>query len=375
MIYLHIPFCKQKCSYCNFHFSTSLNFKEEMIAALKKEIFLRKDELENKNLKSLYFGGGTPSILKVDELKSIIDEVLKYFSFDSDIEITLEANPDDLDRIFLKELARTEINRLSIGTQSFFNEDLLLMNRAHNAGEAESSIKRAQDFGFENISIDLIYGSPTSNFEIWKENLNKTIELQVPHISSYALTVEPKTALNQWIKQNKIAAPKEAEQNKEFYYMSELLRDNGFDHYEISNFGKPGFHSKHNSAYWKYQEYLGIGPSAHSYNGRNERSWNVANNKLYINSLNENVLAKETEILSEKDQFNEMLMIGLRTVWGVDLIRLNEKFSEEILDYFQKEIKKKIEDGVLLIENGHLKIPEKHWFLADGIASDLFLVD
>ncbi|MGZ5262998.1 MAG: coproporphyrinogen-III oxidase family protein, partial [Kaistella sp.] len=174
MIYLHIPFCKQKCSYCNFHFSTSLNFKEEMIAALKKEIFLRQDELQNKNLKSLYFGGGTPSILKVDQLKSIIGEVLKYFTFDADIEITLEANPDDLDQAFLKALAGTEINRLSIGTQSFFNEDLMLMNRAHNAGEAESSIKRAQDFGFENISIDLIYGSPTSNFEIWKANLNKT---------------------------------------------------------------------------------------------------------------------------------------------------------------------------------------------------------
>ncbi|MBU4538649.1 MAG: radical SAM family heme chaperone HemW [Weeksellaceae bacterium] len=375
MIYLHIPFCKQKCSYCNFHFSTSFNFKEEMIAALKKEIFLRRDELENKNLKSLYFGGGTPSILKVDELKSIIDEVLKYFSFAPDIEITLEANPDDLDKIFLKELAQTPVNRLSIGTQSFFNEDLLLMNRAHNAGEAESSIKRAQDFGFENISIDLIYGSPTSGLEIWKENLSKTIELQVPHISSYALTVEPKTALNQWIKQNKIPAPKEAEQNKEFYYMSEFLKDHGFEHYEISNFGKPGFHSRHNAAYWNYREYLGIGPSAHSYNGRNERSWNVANNKLYINSLSQNVLAKETEILSEKEQFNEMLMIGLRTVWGVDLIRLNEKFNDDILDYFQKEIKKKIEDGILFIENSHLKIPEKHWFLADGIASDLFMIE
>lgn len=346
-----------------------------MIAALKKEIFLRRDELENKNLKSLYFGGGTPSILKVDELKSIIDEVLKYFSFAPDIEITLEANPDDLDKIFLKELAQTPVNRLSIGTQSFFNEDLLLMNRAHNAGEAESSIKRAQDFGFENISIDLIYGSPTSGLEIWKENLSKTIELQVPHISSYALTVEPKTALNQWIKQNKIPAPKEAEQNKEFYYMSEFLKDHGFEHYEISNFGKPGFHSRHNAAYWNYREYLGIGPSAHSYNGRNERSWNVANNKLYINSLSQNVLAKETEILSEKEQFNEMLMIGLRTVWGVDLIRLNEKFNDDILDYFQKEIKKKIEDGILFIENSHLKIPEKHWFLADGIASDLFMIE
>lgn len=375
MIYLHIPFCKQKCSYCNFHFSTSLHFKEEMMAAIKKEIFLRKDELQENNLKSLYFGGGTPSILKVDELQSIIDEVLKYFSFNEDIEITLEANPDDLNQPFLKELAQTEINRLSIGTQSFFNEDLMLMNRAHNAGEAESSIKRAQDFGFENISIDLIYGSPTSNFEIWKENLNKTIALQVPHVSSYALTVEPKTALNQWIKQHKIAAPKEAEQNREFYYMSDFLKDHGFDHYEISNFGKPGFHSRHNSAYWKSHEYLGIGPSAHSFNGGNERSWNIANNKLYINSLEKNTVPKETEILSEADQFNEMLMIGLRTFWGVDLAVLNAKFGEEVLEYFRKEIQFKLEEGILIIENGHLKIPEKHWFMADGIASDLFRVN
>ncbi|MBW8362613.1 MAG: radical SAM family heme chaperone HemW [Kaistella sp.] len=374
MIYLHIPFCKQKCSYCNFHFSTSLNFKDEMVAAMKKEIFLRKDELENINLKSLYFGGGTPSVLEVDDLKSIIDEVLKYFSFDSDIEITLEANPDDLDKHFLQQLAGTAINRLSIGTQSFFDEDLKMMNRAHNASEAEASIKRAQDFGFENISIDLIYGSPTSNFEIWKENLNKTIALEVPHISSYALTVEPKTALNQWISQNKIQAPKEEEQNQEFYYMTDFLKDHGFDHYEISNFGKPGFHSRHNSAYWKYQEYLGIGPSAHSYNGRNERSWNIANNKLYIDHLNQNRIPKETEILSEKDQFNEMLMIGLRTVWGVDLASMKEKFSSEMLEKFQKDIRNKIEDGILLIENNHLKIPEKHWFMADGIASDLFMV-
>jgi oxygen-independent coproporphyrinogen-3 oxidase len=374
MIYLHIPFCKQKCSYCNFHFSTSIKYKEEMISALKKEISLRKNELENKTLKSLYFGGGTPSLLHVDELKSLIDEVLKHFSFDSEIEITLEANPDDLDQTFLKELSQTPINRLSIGTQSFFDEDLKMMNRAHNSGEAESSIKRAQDFGFENISIDLIYGSPTSGFDIWKKNLRKTIELEVPHVSSYALTIEPKTALNTWISQGKIAAPKEAEQHEEFFYMTDFLKDHGFDHYEISNFGKPGFHSKHNSSYWKYQEYLGIGPSAHSYNGRNERSWNVANNQLYINSLHQNKLAKETEILSEKDQFNEMLMIGLRTIWGVDLSSLKEKFSTELLEYFQNEIKNKLEDGILSIENNHLKIPEKHWFLADGIASDLFMV-
>ncbi|WP_307211011.1 radical SAM family heme chaperone HemW [Chryseobacterium lathyri] len=374
MIYIHIPFCKQKCSYCNFHFSTSLNFKDEMIRAMKTEIRLRKDELQSKSLKSLYFGGGTPSILSADEIKSLIDEVLKYFSFDRDIEVTLEANPDDLDKSFLQQLAQSSVNRLSIGTQSFFEEDLKLMNRAHNASEAESSIKRAQDFGFENLSIDLIYGSPTSNLEIWKDNLNKTIALEVPHISSYALTVEPKTALENWISKGKVAGPREEEQNKEFYYLSDFLKDNGFEHYEVSNFAKPGFYSSHNSAYWKYNEYLGIGPSAHSYNGFDVRSWNVANNQQYIKKLHAGILAKEEEILSQYDQFNEMIMIGLRTIWGVNLESLNNKFNDQILEYFQHEIKSRIEEGILIKENNHLKIPEKHWFMADGIASDLFIV-
>ena len=374
MIYLHIPFCKQKCSYCNFHFSTSFSLKDEMLSAIKKEIQLRHNELENKTLKSLYFGGGTPSVLSVDEIKSLIDEIQKYFSFDENIEITLESNPDDLNKNFLKELSQTEINRLSIGTQSFFDEDLKLMNRAHNASEAESSIKRAQDFGLVNISVDLIYGSPTSNFEIWKDNLSKTIELQVPHVSSYALTVEPKTALEKWIENGKIRSPEETEQNQEFYYMKDFLKDNGFDHYEISNFGKPGFHSKHNSAYWKSEPYLGIGPSAHSYNGSMERSWNIANNPIYIKNLNQNILPIEKEILTEKDRFNEMIMIGLRTIWGVDLNRINQNFSSEVIDYLNQEIKSKIESGILEIENNYLKIPEKHWFLADGIASDLFIV-
>lgn len=374
MIYLHIPFCKQKCSYCNFHFSTSFNLKDGMLLAIKKEIGLRKNELDNNTLKSLYFGGGTPSVLSVDEIKSLLNEFQKYFIFDENIEITLESNPDDLNKNFLKELSQTEINRLSIGTQSFFDKDLKLMNRAHNASEAESSIKRAQDFGLENISIDLIYGSPTSNFEIWKDNLNKTIELQVPHVSSYALTVEPKTALEKWIENGKISPPEESEQNQDFYYMKDFLKDNGFDHYEISNFGKPNFHSKHNSAYWKSEPYLGIGPSAHSYNGHLERSWNIANNPVYIKKLNENILPKETEILSEKDRFNEMIMIGLRTIWGVELDKINQTFSSEIIDYLNQEIKSKQENGILIIENNYLKIPEKHWFLADGIASDLFLV-
>lgn len=345
-----------------------------MLTAMKKEIFLRKDELQNKNLQSLYFGGGTPSILSSDEIKSLIDEVLKYFSFNNDIEITLEANPDDLDKNFLKGLSNSPINRLSIGTQSFFEQDLKLMNRAHTANEAEDSIKRAQDFGFENLSIDLIYGSPTSNLDIWKQNLNKTIALEVPHISSYALTVEPKTALENWISKGKVKSPKEEEQNKEFYYLSDFLKDNGFEHYEVSNFAKPDFYSKHNASYWKYKEYLGIGPSAHSYNGFDKRSWNVANNQQYIKKLNSSFLAKEEEILSQNDQFNEMIMIGLRTIWGVDLESLKEKFNDRFLEHLQNEIKSKLEEGILIIENKHLKIPEKHWFMADGIASDLFIV-
>jgi len=374
MIYIHIPFCKQKCSYCNFHFSTSLNFKDDMLAAMKKEILLRKNELQNKSLLSLYFGGGTPSVLSADEIKSMIDEVLKYFSFEKDIEITLEANPDDLDKNFLKALAASPVNRLSIGTQSFFEADLKLMNRAHTAGEAEDSIKRAQDFGFENLSIDLIYGAPTSDLEIWKENLHRAIVLEVPHISSYALTVEPKTALENWIAKGKVSGPKEEEQNREFYYLSNFLKDHGFEHYEVSNFAKPGFYSRHNSSYWKYTEYLGIGPSAHSYNGSDTRSWNVASNPQYIKKLNAGLLAKEEEILSREDQFNEMIMIGLRTLRGVDLGSLKEKSDDRILEHFQREIRQKLDEEILVIENGHLKIPEKHWFMADGIASDLFMV-
>lgn len=345
-----------------------------MLAAMKKEIFLRKGELQDRNLKSLYFGGGTPSILSPDEIKSLIDEVMKYYSFEQDIEVTLEANPDDLDKTFLKGLSSSPVNRLSIGTQSFFEADLKLMNRAHTAHEAEDSIKRAQDFGFENLSIDLIYGSPTSGLEIWKENLHKTIALEVPHISSYALTVEPKTALENWIKKGKVSNPREEEQNSEFYYLSSFLKDHGFDHYEISNFAKPGFYSRHNSAYWKYNEYLGIGPSAHSYNGRDKRSWNIAHNQHYIQKLSSGILAKEEEILSEKDQFNEMIMIGLRTVWGVNLDQLQTKFSGAILENFNAGIRQKIRDGTVITENNHLKIPEKHWFMADGIAADLFMV-
>ena len=345
-----------------------------MLDAISQELQIRHSELEISQLPSVYFGGGTPSILEPDEIQKLLDDVSRFYSIGETTEVTLEANPDDLDANFLKGIVKAGINRLSIGTQSFNDRDLQMMNRAHHSEQAESSIKRAQDAGIENISIDLIYGSPTSDFEVWKQNLQKTIELQVPHVSSYALTVEPKTILENWIEKGKIKAPKEAEQNKEFYYMIDFLKEHGFDHYEISNFGKPGFHSKHNSAYWESHPYLGLGPSAHSFDGKNTRSWNVANNAKYVKFLQENTLPIEREVLSDKDQYNERLMIGLRTAKGVDVQHLKEEMGDEIAAHYQHTVQKKLNEGKLILEDGFLKIPEKDWFFADGIASDLFIL-
>ncbi len=339
---------------------------------MKKEITMRGGELQDKTLRSLYFGGGTPSVLSSDEIKSLLDQILQHHNFAPDIEITLEANPDDLDSAFVKGLRSAGINRLSIGIQSFHDADLKFMNRAHNAAQAEDSIKRVQDSGIENISIDLIYGSPVSDTDIWKQNLEKTAALQVPHISSYALTVEPKTALSAWISQNKIQQPSESEQNLEFHLMCDFLKGIGFDHYEISNFARPGFYSQHNSAYWKYSPYLGIGPSAHSYDGSDRRSWNLANNILYIRELEAGRLPSESEHLSAKDRFNEMVMTGLRTSRGVDLRKLQQLCGDDLMEHLKHESRSKLEDGLLILAENHMKIPEKHWFLADGIASDLF---
>ncbi len=372
MIYIHVPFCKQKCSYCNFHFSTSLAQSDLMAEAIRKELALREKELETRALSSIYFGGGTPSLWSVDTLKRILEDTQKYFDWKEDIEITLEANPDDLSSSFLKELQSSAFNRLSIGTQSFYEPDLLLMNRAHSSMEAEDSIKRSQDFGFENISIDLIYGSPRSGKEVWKENLAKALLLEVPHISAYALTVEPNTALNHWVKEKKVAGPDESLQNEEFHYMAEFLPLNGLEHYEISNFAKKGFESRHNSSYWRGREYLGLGPSAHSFNGKNKRSWNVPNNTKYLKAIEQGLLPREQEALSEKELYNERIMIGLRTREGVDLESLLKEFSSPIIEYFQKESRLKIEVGLLEIKENKLIIPKEHWFLSDGIASDLF---
>jgi oxygen-independent coproporphyrinogen-3 oxidase len=371
-IYIHIPFCKQACTYCDFHFSTSLKRKEDMLKALKQELVLRKNEI-TEPIETIYFGGGTPSVLAVAELNSLLEVIHKNFEVIPNPEITLEANPDDLSAQKIGELACTSINRLSIGVQSFFEDDLQFMNRAHSAKESEFSIREAKKY-FDNITIDLIYGVPNMTNEKWVKNLEKAFALGVPHISSYALTVEEKTALANFIKKGKIAPLDENLAEQHFNILVEKTARNGFVQYEISNFGKPNFFSKHNTSYWQGKQYLGIGPSAHSYN-KTTRSWNIANNASYIKSVNENMLPQEIETLTKKDQFNEAVMTGLRTIWGINLSKIELEFGTSVQTNLLNSAKKFLEKGLLSIENNILYITEKGKFLADGIASDLFWVD
>ena len=372
-IYIHIPFCKQKCSYCDFHFSTNLQHKSNLIQAINKELEIRKDEISTP-LETIYFGGGTPSILSEIELESIFETIYKNYSTKNLKEITLEANPDDLNKEKLNFLKSTPINRFSIGVQSFFEEDLKLMNRAHNAQEAETSIKLAQDFGFENITIDLIYGSTTTTNEMWKQNLQKAIELNVPHISSYALTVEEKTILDHQIKKGITKPVDEDRQNEQFQLLVDTLTSNDFIQYEISNFGKEDYFSLHNSNYWKGIHYLGIGPSAHSYNGKT-RAWNIANNSKYIQAINENNLPQEIEVLNEVEKFNEMIMIGLRTIYGIDLNRINSEFSQALVNSFHEELNQLINENLVEKKENKIILKPEAKFFADGIASRLFYID
>ena len=372
-IYIHIPFCKQKCSYCDFHFSTNLQHKSNLIQAINKELEIRKDEI-SAPLETIYFGGGTPSILSEIELESIFETIYKNYSTKNLKEITLETNPDDLNKEKLNFLKSTPINRFSIGVQSFFEEDLKLMNRAHNTQEAETSIKLAQDFGFENITIDLIYGSTTTTNEMWKQNLQKAIALNVPHISSYALTVEEKTILDHQIKKGITKPVDEDHQNEQFQLLVDTLTSNDFIQYEISNFGKEDYFSLHNSNYWKGIHYLGIGPSAHSYNGKT-RAWNIANNSKYIQTINENKLPQEIEVLNEVEQFNEMIMIGLRTIYGIDLNRINSEFSQPLVNSFYQELNQLINENLVEKKENKIILKPEAKFFADGIASRLFYID
>ena len=372
-IYIHIPFCKQACHYCDFHFSTSMKKKEEMVLALSKEIQMRKNESSVKIIETIYFGGGTPSVLTSDEINFLIDTVYQNYQVVENPEITLEANPDDLSQVRIFELATSKINRLSIGIQSFFEDDLQMMNRAHNSAEAQKCLEIATLY-FDNISIDLIYGIPGMTNEKWNQNIEKALSFGIPHISSYALTVEPKTALNKLIQTGKIAAPNDDVAQEHFAILVETLEYNGFIHYELSNFAKENYFSKNNSAYWLGKKYIGIGPSAHSYDGFS-RSWNVANNSIYLKSIQEDKLPNENEILSATDRYNEYIMTGLRTIWGVSLDRVENEFGKDYLNYLHKQAQKFLNDDLLFIEIDILKPTKKGKFLTDGIASDLFWVN
>lgn len=371
-IYIHIPFCKQACHYCDFHFSTSLKTKSVLIAALKRELQLRKDEI-TEPITTIYFGGGTPSILKSAELMALIDNVYKYYNIANHPEITLEANPDDLTQDKLTELSQTAINRLSIGVQSFFEEDLKLMNRAHNAKEARDCIQLSKQH-FKNISIDLIYGIPEMSSERWKENLRIALDLDVPHISSYALTVEPNTALKKFIDKGLIKPVDDDLAKEHFDILVDVLENAGYTNYEFSNFGRKGFMSENNTAYWTGKSYLGIGPSAHSYNG-NQRSWNISNNPKYIRSLQQDKLPNEVETLSTTDKYNEYVMTGLRTIWGVSLSKVDTLFGKNYKNYLLEHSAHYIKEHLLFLDGDRLLVTNKGRFLSDGIASNLFMLN
>ena len=372
-IYIHIPFCKQACFYCDFHFSTSLKKKDELVNSLIHEIELRKDELNNDVIQTIYFGGGTPSMLSQAEIDAIIAAVYKNHTVVTHPEVTLEANPDDLTEEKISELAKSRINRLSIGIQSFLERDLKLMNRAHNAEEAKKSLSLATQH-FKNISVDLIYGIPGLSNEEWKKNIENALSFRIPHISSYALTVEPKTALASFIKKGIIDNVDDDQAQEQFHLLLDELMKHNFIHYELSNFGKEGFFSENNSSYWQGKSYLGIGPSAHSFDGK-RRSWNVRNNSKYIEAIKQEKLPIEREILTITDQYNEYIMTGLRTIWGISLEKVKNDFGTKYYDYLLLQSEKFRKEDLLYIEDEKLKTTKKGKFLSDGISADLFKIN
>ncbi|MEQ9263071.1 MAG: radical SAM family heme chaperone HemW [Owenweeksia sp.] len=372
-LYIHIPFCRKACIYCDFHFSTSLKFQARMVNALVEELKLQKKFTEGEKMENLYFGGGTPSVLTADQLDQLTETAFEIFEWEPHPEVTLEANPDDLTRSKLTQLAESKINRLSIGIQSFRDEDLQLMNRSHNAAQAVHSIKLAQDKGFTNITLDLIYGMPGMNDEVWEQQVEQAIALGVPHISSYALTVEPHTVLHHKIEKGDMPEPDEDQAARQFEILWKRLQKAGFEHYEVSNFAKPAYRARHNSSYWKGVPYLGVGPSAHSFH-KNKRFWNISNNMLYMQAVENGNMARESEVLLKKDHFNEHIMTQLRTQEGIHLEELATLFSTDYQDYLMKEAEPLLKKAQLNILDRRLYIPQEWRFHTDGIAASLFYI-
>ncbi|MCB9355913.1 MAG: radical SAM family heme chaperone HemW [Lewinellaceae bacterium] len=373
-LYLHIPFCRQACHYCNFHFSTSLEHKEAMIGALLLELDLQKDYLADKELGSVYFGGGTPSLLETGELLRIFEKIQAHFSIAPDAEITLEANPDDLTAEKLGEWRQyTPLNRLSIGIQSFREADLRWMNRAHTAQQAAGCLDLAVAAGFADLSVDLIYGLPGATDADWAQNLEKVFERRIPHLSCYCLTVEPGTALGTFVRKGREKPVDEEAASRQFEYLVDLAADKGYEHYEISNFALPGRHARHNSSYWFGAPYLGIGPSAHSYDGKS-RQWNIANNALYIKAIEAGQVPFEQELLTSGQQYNEYVMTALRTMWGADEQKIRE-MGAPMAGHFLRAVEPYLKNGTVVYASGHYRLSKAGKLLADGIAADLFWVD
>lgn len=378
-IYIHIPFCKQACHYCNFHFSTSLVLKDEVVKSLVGEIGIRSSSADteisiikkDEEIETIYFGGGTPSLLCAAEIELILKEIYRHHAVSAEVEITLEANPDDINLEKLKGWKMAGVNRLSIGIQSFENKDLVWMNRAHDSSQALNCISLVREAGFENISIDLIFGTPGLNNEEWKRNVETVIQLGIPHIACYALTVEPKTALQKMIilkKKENINADQQASQ---YSMLMEMMQNAGYEHYEISNFAKPGFRSRHNSSYWQGKKYIGIGPSAHSYNGK-ERMWNTANNVLYSKAIQQQTIPFEKEILSNAQKLDEYIMISLRTIEGMNLAYIEQSFSPAERERIEKVINEKVGSQLYKFVDENMVLTNEGKLLADAISVQLF---
>lgn len=375
-IYVHIPFCKQACHYCNFHFSTSTKLKNGFLEALLNETSIQKNFLADEVVETVYFGGGTPSLLLAEEIREILASIYTNYLVAPDAEISLEANPDDILPQKLIAWKEAGINRLSIGVQSFFDTDLHWMNRAHNSVQAERSIQMAYEGGFDNLSIDLIFGTPTLSDENWRCNVEKAIGLQIKHLSCYSLTVEPKTPLEILIRKKKVVPTNSEDQARQFLLLMEWLMNAGYEQYEISNYSLPGMRSRHNSSYWQGKKYLGLGPSAHSFNGKS-RQWNVSNNALYIQSLRQNVVPFEIEILTSAQKLNEWIMTSLRTSEGLqlDASLLNTRIKEidpGIIELIKMKSENYQQQNLLFTAKNALILTNEGKLYADGIAAGLF---
>lgn len=371
-LYLHIPFCKQACHYCNFHFSTTLRQKGAMVEALLKELEMQQAYLQGEEIQSIYFGGGTPSLLNAGELEQIFSKIHQIHRVAPDAEITLEANPDDLSREKLRDLKNyTPINRLSIGIQSFADADLRWMNRAHTSGHARTCLDDAIAKGFHDLTIDLIYGSPTTPDEQWAENLRLAFEYEIPHLSCYCLTVEDGTALGTFVRRGQQPAVDEDRAARQFEMLMESTEKQGYQHYEISNFALPGRYARHNTNYWRAESYLGIGPSAHSFDGIS-RQWNVANNAQYINQVSEGKVPFEREVLTPDQRYNEYVMTSLRTMWGVDLEKIRA-WGTKFEQHFKTQAQLFLETGVLEQTDQTFRLSRVGKLLADRVAMELFV--